>query len=31
VLGIVGLAFGWFMFIVFGGLWLYWKLVEDKK
>ncbi len=31
VLGIVGLAFGWFMFIVFGGLWLYWKLVQDKK
>jgi len=31
VLGIVGLAFGWFVFIVFGGLWLYFKLVEDKK
>jgi hypothetical protein len=31
VLGIVGLAFGWFIFIVFGGLWLYWKLVQDKK
>ena len=31
VLGIVGLAFGWFVFIVFGGLWLYFKLVEDNK
>jgi hypothetical protein len=31
VLGIVGLAFGWFIFIVFGGLWLYFKLVEDNK
>jgi hypothetical protein len=31
VLGIVGIAFGWFVFIVFGGLWLYWKLVQDKK
>jgi hypothetical protein len=31
VLGIVGIGFGWFVFIVFGGLWLYWKLVMDKK
>jgi len=31
VLGIVGQPFGWFMFIIFGGLWLYWKLVMDKK
>ncbi|MGL6268673.1 MAG: hypothetical protein ACRC2O_12150, partial [Chitinophagaceae bacterium] len=31
VLGIVGLAFGWFVFIVFGGLWLYFKLVENNK
>jgi hypothetical protein len=29
VLGIVGVAFGWFVFIVFAGLWLYWKLVKD--
>ena len=31
VLGIVGVSFGWFVFIVFGGIWLYFKLVEDKK
>jgi hypothetical protein len=29
VLGIIGVAFGWFVFIVFAGLWLYWKLVKD--
>jgi uncharacterized iron-regulated membrane protein len=29
VLGIIGIAFGWFVFIVFAGLWLYWKLVKD--
>lgn len=31
VLGIVWLPFGWFVFIVFGGLWLYFKLVVDNK
>ena len=29
VLGIIGQGFGWFVFIVFAGLWLYWKLVKD--
>jgi hypothetical protein len=29
VLGIVSVGFGWFIFIVFAGLWLYWKLVKD--
>ena len=31
VLGIFTASFGWFIFIVFGGLWLYFKLVEDNK
>jgi len=31
VLGILSVSFGWFIFIVFGGLWLYFKLVEDNK
>jgi hypothetical protein len=31
VLGIFGVGFGWFVFIVFGGIWLYYKLVVDKK
>ena len=31
VLGIVSVSFGWFVFIVFAGLWLYFKLVEDHK
>lgn len=31
VLGILAVHWGWFIFIVFGGLWLYFKLVEDKK
>ena len=31
VLGILSISFGWFIFIVFGGLWLYFKLVEDNK
>ena len=30
VLGIIGLALGWVVFLVFGGLFLYWKLVRDK-
>jgi hypothetical protein len=29
VLGIASVGFGWFVFIVFAGLWLYWKLVKD--
>lgn len=29
VLGIIAIPFGWFVFIVFAGLWLYWKLVKD--
>jgi hypothetical protein len=29
VLGIIGQGWGWFVFIVFAGLWLYWKLVKD--
>jgi hypothetical protein len=31
VVGIIGQPIGWFVFIVFAGLWLYFKLVEDKK
>jgi hypothetical protein len=31
VLGIVGVSFGWFVFIVFAGIWLYFKLVVDNK
>jgi len=31
VLGILTVGFGWFVFIVFAGLWLYWKLVKDKS
>jgi hypothetical protein len=31
VLGILTIGFGWFVFIVFAGLWLYWKLVKDKN
>jgi hypothetical protein len=31
VLGILTVGFGWFVFIVFAGLWLYWKLVKDKN
>lgn len=30
VLGIIGVALGWVVFLVFGGLFLYWKLVQDK-
>jgi hypothetical protein len=30
-LGIIGIALGWVVFLVFGGLFLYWKLVQDKK
>jgi hypothetical protein len=29
VLGIIGVGIGWFVFIVFAGLWLYFKLVRD--
>lgn len=31
ILGIFSLPFFWFVFIVFGGLWLYFKLVVDNK
>ena len=31
VLGIIGVALGWVVFLVFGGLFLYWKLVQDNK
>jgi hypothetical protein len=31
VMGILGLSWGWLMFVVFGGLWLYYKLVVDNR
>lgn len=31
VLGIFGIGLGWFVFIVAGGIWLYYKLVVNKK
>lgn len=31
VLGIIGVTLGWLVFLVFGGLFLYWKLVQDNK
>jgi hypothetical protein len=31
VLGIASVSWGWFVFIVFGGIWLYFKLVQNKK
>jgi hypothetical protein len=30
VLGIIGVSLGWLVLVVFGGLFLYWKLVQDK-